>query len=161
MYAAGLSAEAIGDRLGVTETPVLAWLHKAGIAVRPGGFKNGRRYRCADGHMVRSINERRVDDWLSENSVPHVPEPIIPGSRQLRSDFLANGWYVEVWGIVRLADYTSRKDRKRRLYAEQNLSLLELEKSDFAIANGEPWRTKVAYVLQKPAQIPLQLMLPA
>jgi transposase-like protein len=152
IYESGVSAEELAREYGVSPQPIYARLAAAGVTLRPGGFQNGKRWPCKDGHRVRSSFEQRVDDWLHEHHVPHTPEPRIPGARgNLRADFLANGHYVEVWGVHSRPDYAERKERKRRHYAEAGVSLIELNPCDFAASGRGRWKRKLARCLQREA----------
>lgn len=147
LYDEGLSAARIGDRLGLSESAILVRLAGHGIARRDGGWQGGRRWTCADGHRVRSSYEQRVDDWLSANGVEHVVEPPLPFGSTSRADFLARGWYVEVWGVVNRRDYAKRKGEKRALYATHGLPLIEINPDDFSAAARDRYVRKLAHHL--------------
>lgn len=125
-YAAGASMAALGRRYGVSGGMVSGWLRDAGVEVRPDGWQGGRRWACADGHEVRSSYEQRVDDWLTAHGLEHDTEPALPCDRRYRADFLVEGTYVEVWGVVNSPSYDERRQKKTALYREHGLPLIEL-----------------------------------
>lgn len=132
-YQAGESAAAIAHSCGFkSKTTVLRVLGDLGIERRPGGWRPERRLIAADGTAVRSTYELRVADWLGAHEVPYQYEPPIPSGRRCRADFLARGWYIEIWGVHSKASYAKSKAHKRALYETQGLPLIELSPHHFA-----------------------------
>lgn len=110
-----------------------------------------------DGLMVRSSFEHKVCNWLLDHHVSHTHEPYILGSaaskrRQKRSDFLANGWYIEVWGLVGVPSYDARKFEKLALYRHLGLPLIEISAAAFGndVSPGERWDVLLAQCLYPP-----------
>lgn len=137
----------IGSLYGVGGTAVSEWARKLNIPHHPAGYR-GRRYICADGHEVRSSYEQRVDDWLCACGVAHEYEPRVAFDARYRSDFLANGHYIEIWGMPSSdTGYTARRVRKTRLYHEHGLSLIELTARDFRADSRGLWKHKLTPVL--------------
>jgi hypothetical protein len=100
-YLAGESAAAIAHSSGFkSKTSVLNMLREMGIDRRAEGWKPDRRLRALDGTLVRSTYEVRVANWLVMHQVAYTYEPPIPTGRRCRADFLANGWYIEIWGVT-------------------------------------------------------------
>jgi hypothetical protein len=98
-----------------------------------------------------------VCNWLIEHQVPHTHEPYIVGSaaskrRQKRGDFLVNGWYIEVWGIVNVPAYEARKAEKLALYHRLNIPLIELFPAAFEkdAPSGERWEDVLSRCLARP-----------
>jgi len=114
---------------GVDPSTVGSWLDRYSIP-RPqeGGY--GRRIEANDGHIVQSSYELTVDNWLSALRIPHEYEPRLFG--RFRADFYANGWYIEVWGVVNHDRYVRNKERKIAFYHDNRLPLIELIPQDFA-----------------------------
>jgi len=125
LYESGLSTEQSGRDYGRSQGTVLALCDEHGIERRPDGW-NGSRIECRDGHVVRSTYEVRVCDWLSAHAVPHSYEPTIPSST-FHADFLANGWYIEVWGVTDDLAYKERRERKEQHYRALGLPLIGIE----------------------------------
>jgi hypothetical protein len=115
----------IGRRRGVSSTSIKEAMERYGIKARPSGFNGGIRYQCSNGLEVRSAYERRVGDWLLAHTVPFVYEPTLPFNRRLTADFLANEWYIEIWGVEGWAVYEERREKKQRLYRLHSLPLIE------------------------------------
>lgn len=151
-YEAGASLEDIGQHWGgVTRTMVVRLLKLHGVPLRSDGWKGGQRFACQDGHMVRSTYERRVDDWLHEHGVEHAYEPSLPFSPMLKADFLANGWYIEVWGVTHNEAYQERKQRKLELYTANNAPLIEIPYYAFAKAQRSLWIRRLQQCLTRPS----------
>lgn len=150
-YDAGASLEDIGQHWGgVTRTMVKVLFETHGIQLRPGGWKGGQRFECKDGHMVRSTYEQRVDNWLHEHGIEHIYEPPLPFSPVHRSDFLANGWFIEVWGVTHNEKYQERKQRKIALYESHHAPLIELPTHSFSAANNNLWVRRLHQCLVHP-----------
>lgn len=131
LYSSGVSAESIAAELGCCKTTVLNFLRRLDIDRRTEGWR--ARLEARDGTMVRSTYELRVADWLHAHKIAYEYEPAVPfGHGNTRSDFLANGWYIEVWGVHSRESYKRQKNRKQRLYAELGLPLIELSPHHFA-----------------------------
>ena len=76
LYAQGKSLDIISQLYGVSDTTISKICKQYGIEVNPGGFDGGKRFQCNDDHLVRSVYEQRVDNWLFEHGISHVLEPI-------------------------------------------------------------------------------------
>lgn len=87
------------------------------------------RIVCADGHKVRSREERVIDDWLHANGIPHQCEPKLAG---MRPDWRVGDTYLEYWGLAGQQGYEARREEKLRLYRERGLRLVELFPEDLA-----------------------------
>lgn len=153
----GLSQVSIAGRYGVSGTIIAGLFREYGLTARPAGFNGGERFTCADGHIVRSTYEQRVDNWLFEQGIPHVYEPPLPFDRRMKSDFLANGWYIEVWGVTGQARYRERKRIKRKLYVERGLPLIQIGADAFAPCR-DTWRKHLARCKRPAHAIPQQTL---
>lgn len=133
-YAAGQSAAAIAHAAGFkSKTTVLRMLDSLGVRRRPEGWRPDRQLVAADGTPVRSTYELRVADWLASHMVSYEYEPNLPfGHHRSRADFLANGWFIEVWGVHSKPAYSKRKEWKRQMYAKHHLPLIELSPHHFS-----------------------------
>jgi hypothetical protein len=112
---------------GVTDKVISRLFGEYGIQPNPNGWDGGKRHACQDGHLVRSTYEQRVDDWLYRHGIEHVYEPTLPYDRRCRSDFLANGWYIEIWGVKGNAAYY------------HDIPLIELRYNHFSVPHREKW----------------------
>lgn len=119
----GLSCEQIATRFEKSVSRIYQMLDRYDIPRR--GMLD-----TLDGHRVRSSYEVAVDNWLSSHDLPHEYEAPIPNST-FRTDFLVQGIYIEIWGMVRNPRYQARKEEKIALYASLGLPLISLLRSDF------------------------------
>lgn len=130
-YLSGLSLEAIGQEYGVSHGTIKRVCVNHGIDVRPPGF-TGELYPCENGLMVRSTYEQRVVEWLSDHSIPFVYEPKYPFGKNLKADFNANGWFIEVWGVEGSEIYEEKKVKKIRLCEIHGIPLIEIKRYYFS-----------------------------
>lgn len=150
LYDSGLSLTAIGEMFGYSYGAMANLCRKYGIEVHPDGWDGGKRYLCQDGHLVRSVYEQRVDDWLFAHNIAHVYEPHLPWHTYFDSDFLANGWYIEVWGVTNNEAYKQRSEQKRQLYQQHNAPLIELPYYFFAERQHAALERRLSKCLAKP-----------
>lgn len=147
LYTTGHSLREIGNQFGTSTQSISHLCDQYDIQVKPDGFDGGKRFLCNDDHLVLSVYEQRVDNWLYEHEIPHQLEPRLPFDRRCQSDFLANGWYIEVWGVIGNTAYTQRRIRKTNLYHQHNLPLIELEPYQFDTAHKGLWKRRLQKVL--------------
>ena len=92
---------------------------------------------ASDGHMVRSIPEQIIDNWLYTRNIPHAYEKLIrnDGEEIYFSDwFLKEGnVYIEYWGMEGYDKYDKRKEKKLEVYRREGLNLIEIHKNDVKI----------------------------
>lgn len=131
MYEKGQSVRSIGSTFGVSEGTIRRRLVDAGVKIRRDGWEGGKRYTCRDGHLARSLYEQRVDDWLSENGIPHTLEPTYPWDRRYMADFLVGDTYIEVWGVTENAAYNDRKQKKIRECEAAGIDLIQINHWQF------------------------------
>lgn len=147
-----MSTSRIGSLYEVCGETIASLCRSYGISVRNSGFNGGQRFECLDGHLVRSVYEQRVDDWLYQHGISHVYEPVLPFDRRSRADFLANGWYIEVWGVVGSARYKARRARKHRLYIEHNIPIIEIPAHAFDAKRNRMWERRLKQCLTNPQE---------
>lgn len=153
IYESGQTLADLAIRYMVSHTTVKKWFIGYGLAgeIRDTGF--GNRIECSDGHIVRSLYEMRVDEWLSARSIPYEYEPRTPFPGRFKSDFLVNGWYVEIWGLVGNEKYDRRKAIKTALYKAHSCALIDLYPWHF---HQGTWESRLAIVLEVPGVKPKQ-----
>lgn len=135
-----LSLREISRLVGVDSSQIVNRCREYGIPLRhDDGWDGGLRRMCTDGHLVRSIYEQRVDDWLTVRHIAHVYEPRLPFDLRFRADFLASGWYIEIWGVTKMPSYTARAKHKRALYVAHNTPLIELHPHSFDRSHKRLW----------------------
>ncbi len=100
--------------------------------------------RTLDGHIVKSKGEGVIDDILYNNLIPHCYEKdvieISSKERNLKADWFIpvagnKGIYIEYWGMTTIT-YLKNKDEKRKIYKDNNIHLIEVEKDDVNDVNG-------------------------
>lgn len=126
MVESGIPLADIASHYSVSKWMISSVCDSNGIAKRPDGFNGGVRYDGPNGLKVRSTYELRVAEWLSLNAVSFIYEPRLPFNRRLRADFIANGWYIEVWGVQGSKAYTEKRERKRKAYKANQLPLIQI-----------------------------------
>ncbi len=151
----GYSLVSIGEMYNVS-APVIARLcNEFEIKIRPEGW-GGKTFICKDEHIVRSTYELKVDNWLYDHGINHTYEPQLPFGRRMQADFLANGWYIEVWGVIGNDTYDKRKRRKIAAYKANNIPLVEIPVHAFDSQRNNQW----IRLLQKCLQITSFALLP-
>lgn len=156
-YESGERVNDIAAEVGVSRPTVIARLKQLGVAVRRDGYDGGKRFACDDGHSVRSVYEQRVCNWLSKQGIPHAYEPRLPWDRRAKADFLANGWYVEIWGVQGSPAYAAQRARKQAAYRSHDIAMVEINHFDFSSQKRGRWRRLLA-VTSTPAAHALSLL---
>lgn len=92
-------------------------------------------YICEDGHRVRSLSEKTIDDWLFRNKIIHRYEPVVPIPEGIIPDFEVStkdggSVYIEFWGMVDDPIYRERMNKKIEIYFQRLLPLIELRQED-------------------------------
>ena len=89
------------------------------------------KYRCEDGHYVRSISETLIDNWLFAHNIVHAYEKKIPGENMMCDFYLRDknnhDFYIEFWGLENNEKYLKRKKEKLNIYSSRNLKLINIE----------------------------------
>ena len=96
-------------------------------------------FECDDGHVVKSMAERDIDDYLFEKNIKHgyeIPLPLTDDKGKkvtLHPDFCIfdeNGkplYYIEYWGYDDSnRDYTKTKKFKMPLYKKARITLINI-----------------------------------
>lgn len=100
--------------------------------------------RTLDGHIVKSQGERVIDDILYNSLLVHCYEKdvieICSEERTVKSDWFipivgSKGVYVEYWGM-NTSGYLKNKEEKRKMYIENDIPLIEIEKDDIKDVAG-------------------------
>lgn len=126
-------------------------LEEAGLV--PDGLRRGRGMliRAVDGHLCLSLSERQVCDFFYEHGIAHDREPAYPIDPELnprgrrRADWLlADGTFVEFWGLPNSPEYAARMEQKRQLAARHGLKLVELTARDLPALGSifTPWSVR-------------------
>jgi len=150
LYDAGLSLNEIAARYGVSATPLVRLFKEHDIQLRKDGWQGGKRFLTKSETPVRSTYELKVADWLFDHGVSYIYEPPLPFSAVWRADFLANGWFIEIWGVLNSKTYKDRKQQKIAQYAACKVPLIEISAHHFNKANNGLWERRLAHCLSTP-----------
>lgn len=95
------------------------------------GLKKATRYVSKDGHITRSRDEAKIDDWLFDNGIAHGYEPKYLGDCRYRADFLVNDIYYEYCGLAAKFPGYDEKMKKKLEYAKQNgMKVVKIHRKD-------------------------------
>ena len=90
-------------------------------------------YVCNDGHIVKSMGEKIIDDYLFENKILHIYEPkiSIDIDKEITPDFQIPNYknssddiYIEHFGISNNKSYESKTNYKLNIYSKENITLI-------------------------------------
>jgi hypothetical protein len=94
------------------------------------------RYLADDGHLVRSMSEIIIDNWLFNHNIVHAYEHRVQvGSNYLRCDFFIprKHVYIEFWGMIGDSKYDKRRKKKKEIYSQAGIKPLELFPMDIPV----------------------------
>ncbi|WP_432473212.1 hypothetical protein [Amphritea sp. HPY] len=85
-----------------------------------------------DGHLLRSEAEVMIDNWLYLADINHACRKQLPVDEDLQADFFIpqGNLYIEFWGTDSAPGYLADKLRKKELFQQYNLNVLELQEED-------------------------------
>ncbi len=98
--------------------------------------KTEGKYLCEDGHFVRSYSEIIIDNWLYNHHIVHAYEHRMQiGLNFLRCDFYipTEKVFIEFWGKVGDPKYDDRRQKKKAMYDQAGVRLLELFPMDIPV----------------------------
>lgn len=112
-------------------------LERAGLAENGLRLSRGTLIRARDGHKCLSLGEKAVCDFLHQFGIKHEREPMYPLDPDLnplgrrRADWrLADGTFVELWGLPDDPVYATKMREKRELAERHGVALIELTVRD-------------------------------
>lgn len=100
------------------------------------------RYRCKDGHIVKSKSEKDIDNYLFDHCIPHAYERTLTidanKDHDLHPDFFLPNFrgqgkdiYIEHWGYnSNNREYTKSKKYKIKKYEELGLTVISTNEKD-------------------------------
>ena len=99
-------------------------LRKYQIKVKGNIFtRKNHTIKCKDGHLVRSSQERLIDDWLFENSISHYYEKKISNTKKSADFYIPDiGLYIEFLGLNGKDFYDERNKNKEDIYKKLSLN---------------------------------------
>ncbi len=93
-----------------------------------------------DGHVLKSKDEARIDDYLYHHKIQHRYEkeycPNNPEYEPIKPDWILPDYkdlgdvYIEYWGIENNKKYNEEKDYKMKIYKEDKVTLICLYPKD-------------------------------
>jgi len=111
-------------------------------------FRRPRKFHCPDGHDVRSLSEKSIDEWLWTHQVYHeyerlarIPEHLVPIFTVYTAE--RQPVFIEVWEMPPDPKHEKGRQRKRELYARHHCALIELDRDDLATLDSS-LRTKLS-----------------
>lgn len=128
----GLTSYELAPLFNTTPNTICKIIKDYGFDTKPNLWLGRKFIKCKDGHEVRSNLERIVDEYLYENNISHEYEKRLPGeSYRYMTDFYANNFYVEIWGVVNSKTYNEKRAKKEQIYKINHLKLISIEPQDF------------------------------
>ncbi len=109
-------------------------------------------YSATDGHSVKSLGEKIVDDMLYNNRIVHAYSPTvseidITEEQSVEADWFipvlssAKGIYIEYWGMT-TKSYLDNKTKKIEQYKKHNIPVIEIQK-DEPFENSDILRVRI------------------
>lgn len=141
----GYSLQNIADEFGVSRQAITDAFEHHKIKMDYSGWKPVRII-CQDGHVVKSLYEKKVDDWLFDHGFDHQYEPHLPFSNKGHSDFLVGDTYIEIFGVWDSVKYDTRKKQKKELYQSHGFKLIAINYWDFHKRNNDLWKRKLDHL---------------
>jgi hypothetical protein len=107
-------------------------------ALPNGVLATARGIRCLaqDRHVCHSLDEQRIDDWLSAHGIHHEREPYYPAHPILnptggrRADWKVRDTFIEYFGLIGDQDYEKKVDQKILLAQYFNIELIAIYPAD-------------------------------
>lgn len=99
------------------------------------------KYKCKDGHIVKSKSEREIDNYLFDHNIPHAYEKAISidskEEHDIHPDFFIPNYldkkediYIEHWGRTNDSEYFDSKKYKIKIYEEKKLTVISTNEKD-------------------------------
>ncbi|HFC9348521.1 TPA: hypothetical protein QFD63_001873 [Enterococcus faecium] len=126
-----LTSREVGQVIKRSKKVVLDYLKKYDISIKPDGIQKHAKILCKDGHLVRSHYEKAFDNYLFKLGIEHEYEVRLPFNKRCACDFKIGEVYVEIWGLMTWKTYREGRERKLKLYRDNNCLLLEIFPEDF------------------------------
>jgi len=91
-----------------------------------------REIKTDDTHLVRSMPELLIDNWLYHHNIKHEVEKKLPIKELRYCDWYLADYdlYIEYWGMMNDESYRKSKKIKEKIYKKNRLKLLGLEQKD-------------------------------
>lgn len=107
-------------------------------ALPDGVLATARGIRCLaqDGHTCHSLDEQRIDNWLTANGLDHEREPYYPTHPSLnpkgrrRADWKVGETFIEYFGLIGDPNYEKKMDEKIMLALFSGTDLVAIYPAD-------------------------------
>ena len=119
-------------------------LVEAGILEHSTRRSRGIQCLARDGHVCFSLGEKTIDDLLYSLKIPHEKEPHYPNSN-FRADFIANGVFIEYFGLEGNTDYDAKMKLKKEICQKHQIRLISVFPKD--LLNAKKLTTVLMTVL--------------
>jgi len=107
----------------------------ASAGLEPNRSHSQRMYKrtntiAADGHKCDSISEAIIDNWLSEQRIPHDKSVFYPNSRY-KADWKVGDAFIEYFGLAKDSPRYDRSIQKKKEFCRMNdIKLIEIYPQD-------------------------------
>lgn len=89
------------------------------------------RTKARDGHVCDSISEALIDNWLTQNRIPHIRDAAYPSTRHKADWGISTKTFVEYFGLAKDSPRYDRSIKeKRKLCQKHRITLIELYPAD-------------------------------
>lgn len=107
---------------------IISLIHGREIKILESRYYN--RYRCYDGHLVKSKSEREIDNFLFKKNIRHIYEKPISISSSEKDDIHPDFYlydldvYIEHLGKEGTSEYDEKIKFKTKIYQEKQLTVI-------------------------------------
>ncbi|MDP3697454.1 MAG: hypothetical protein Q8R55_05550 [Candidatus Taylorbacteria bacterium] len=89
------------------------------------------RTKAADGHVCDSVSEAIIDNWLTENKIPHERNTKYPNSKHLADWSIKENIFIEYFGLAKDSPrYDRAVKEKLKLCKKNNIKLIAIYPKD-------------------------------
>ena len=87
--------------------------------------------KATDGHLCDSVSEAIIDNWLTENQIPHKRNAHYPSSKHLADWSIKDNVFIEYFGLAKDSPRYDRSIRvKEKLCGKYNIKLIAIYPKD-------------------------------
>tara|TARA_R110000787_G_scaffold7157_4_gene24638 strand:- start:327 stop:1337 length:1011 start_codon:yes stop_codon:yes gene_type:complete len=95
-----------------------------------------KKIKCSDGHIVDSLSERIIDEYLNSNGIKHEIQKDYPNSNWVCDFYLTElDIYVEYFGLYEVDEYKEVADKKIKFCKDEGIKLIQIYPSDLYPSN--------------------------
>lgn len=116
-FQAPITIVEVGIQLGVSERTIRRLMKAYDIAPWGKSFAQGYMVKCLDGHVVASLGEAKVDDWLFTQGILHEVHKKLQGIPCIIDFWLPTYKLgIEYVGLEGIPTYEARNQEKKQIY---------------------------------------------